>query len=68
MIMEEKLRDAVTLPSFHNYLIAISAEHFTFTFTSIFIFTFTQCTRRNYFFRGGKAELFRPGLAKYKDD
>ncbi len=42
MIMEEKFQNAVTLPSFHNYLIAVSAKHFApFTFTSIFTFTFT---------------------------
>jgi hypothetical protein len=37
MIMEEKFQNAVTLPSFHNYLIAVSTKHFTFAF----IFTFT---------------------------
>ncbi len=26
MIMEEKFQNAVTLPSFHNYLIAVSVE------------------------------------------
>ncbi len=28
MIMEEKFQNAVTLPSFHNYLIAVSVEPF----------------------------------------
>ena len=29
MIMEEKFQNAVTLPSFHNYLIAVSASNMT---------------------------------------
>ena len=29
MIMEEKFQNAVTLPSFHNYLIAVSASIMT---------------------------------------
>lgn len=37
MIMEEKFQNAVTLPSFHNYLIAVSVVHFTFTVTCLSI-------------------------------
>ena len=32
MIMKEELQKAVTLPSFHKYLIAVSARHFAFAF------------------------------------